>query len=244
MNNHFSYSPYTSGFFHKTTVPKACHNCHHTHIHHHTESFADTNTPVTADGFYKIVIVLDESGSMEPVRSDMIKSINSFLLEQRQIKERPAMFTLVKFNDQIKRVVQNKPFEQVQDLTSEDYSPNGSTALYDAVGDTINWFRNERDVLMVIVTDGQENASRKHTKSSVNNMIEDKKKNKNWTYVYLSNDLNTYAQGNNIGLSRSAAVSNCMVQQSNFGNFISNDLNEAVKQCRKSNQSVQSYLNK
>lgn len=120
-------------------------------------------------------MVLDESGSMEAIKKDMLKSINDLITEQKQVKGRPATFTLVKFNDKVSRVIQNKSLDQVNVLTSEDYVPNGSTALYDAIGDTVNWFRNERDVLMVIVTDGQENASTNYNKHNITQMIDNKK---------------------------------------------------------------------
>lgn len=200
--------------------------------------------PVTSNSFFKIVVVLDESGSMGIVRNDMIKSINDLVTEQKQIKERPSTFTLVKFNDKIKRVIKNSPLEDTKVLTTEDYAPSGPTALYDCIGDTIEWFRNERDVLMVIVTDGQENASRSFTKNEVNKMIEEKKKTHNWTYVYLSCDLNTAAQGSNIGLYRSSLTTNAVVNQESFGSYVSNNLNSAISNYRQKGMSVQSQLNK
>lgn len=199
--------------------------------------------PVTSNCFFKIVIILDESGSMETVKESMRSSINDLIKEQQQIKGRPATFTLVKFSDKVKRTIQNKPLESINLLTSEDYSPNGSTALYDAIGDTIDWFRNEKDVLMVIVTDGQENASRSFSKREVTRMIEDRKKYDNWTYVYLSCDLNTAAQGDAIGLDSSYECTNAVVKQAHFGDYISRGLNTAIKNYRTDGLSVQQQLN-
>ena len=201
------------------------------------------NKPVTLDGFYKIVLVLDESGSMESIRNDMLKSINDLIKEQQQVKERPSTFTLVKFSDKVNRYISNKPLNNIKLLSSEDYTPNGATALYDAIGDTINWFRNEKDVLMVIVTDGQENSSTKYNKYEINRMIEQKKERNNWSYVYLSNDLNTQLQGDNIGLHKSAYATNCQVDKVNFGNYISQNLNSAITNCRQRGITVQSQLN-
>ncbi len=115
--------------------------------------------PVDSNNFFKIVIVLDESGSMESVKDSIRNSINDLIQEQKQIKSRPATFTLVKFNENVNRVIKNKPLDSVDLLTSVDYRPNGATALYDCIGDTIDWYRNEKVVLTVIVTDGQENGS-------------------------------------------------------------------------------------
>lgn len=230
-------------------INPTCHYCHQVHQPHRFSSIRrieprSSDVPVTADGFFKIVIVLDESGSMQTIKNDMLKSINDLITEQKQVKGRPATFTLVKFSDTVSRVIKNKSLDQVNTLTTEDYMPSGSTALYDAIGDTINWFRNERDVLMVIVTDGQENASTKYNKYNVTEMIDSKKINNNWSYVYLSCDMNTFKQGNSIGLERSSAVSNVVVNQGHYGDFISQNLNVAVKNFRTNGQSVQSQLNK
>jgi predicted metal-dependent peptidase len=114
--------------------------------------------PVEHSDQYKIVVVLDESGSMDDIRQDMIDALNSLITEQKQISERPAKFTLVKFNDSVTRVVSNRDLREVSTLTRQDYRPDRSTGLYDALGETIDWFRYETDVLMVIITDGMENS--------------------------------------------------------------------------------------
>lgn len=198
--------------------------------------------PVTFDDFFKIVLILDESGSMEPIRGQIISSINDLIMEQKQIKERPATFTLVKFSDNVEEVIVNKLLTNVKSLAESDYVPSGSTALNDAIGKTIDRFRNEKDVLMVIVTDGHENASRSYTKNQVNKMIADKKANNRWTYVYLSADLSTEVQGNNLGLQSSSYSSNCQVNKNNFGNFIGSSLNAAITNYRQTGVSVQSQI--
>ena len=199
------------------------------------------DTPVTSSDFFKIVVILDASGSMSVIQKDMKKAINDLITEQKQVKERPATFTLVKFSDNVQRVIENKRLEDINPL--EDYSPSGSTALYDAIGDTISWFRNEKNVLMVIVTDGQENASRRYSRSDVTRMIESKNGRNGWSFVYLSNDLKTFEQGNNIGLQRSAFTTNAVVGQNDFGNYLGNNLNTAIKNYRMTGESIQNQLN-
>ena len=199
--------------------------------------------PIESSDVFKIVMILDESGSMDCIRNDMIKAINNLITEQKQIKDRPCRFTLVKFNDQINRKIQNIDLNEVSTLNLIDYVPQKTTALYDAIGSTIDWFRYEKNVLMVIVTDGQENASQKYTKQQITNMLDEKQKNRGWSYVYLSNDLNTAAQGDSIGLKQSNWSSNQCVQQSAFGDYCSNTLNSAISNFRKDGISVQTQLN-
>ena len=149
--------------------------------------------PVEHTEDFKIIVILDESGSMEPIRHDMIKALNDLIMEQKQL-DRPCKFTLIKFNDDVTRVIDNTDLKEVKKFTMEDYSPNRSTALYDAIGTTIERFRYEQNVLLVIITDGQENASTRYNKKQIFDMLEEKKKYRDWTYVYLSNDLTNSGQ--------------------------------------------------
>lgn len=206
-------------------------------------SQAALTKPVTSNNFFKIVIVLDESGSMGSIKDSMRNSINDLIMEQKQVEGRQATFTLVKFNNKINRVVENMHLDNVRDIKESEYRPNGTTALYDAIGNTVDWFRNEKDVLMVIVTDGAENSSKSYKKHDITRMIKDKETNNNWSYVYLSCDLNTFTQGNNIGLQESTYASNCVVEQKDYGNFVSQNLNSAISNYRNNGISVQSQLN-
>jgi predicted metal-dependent peptidase len=199
--------------------------------------------PIETNNKFKIVVVLDESGSMENIRQNMLDSLNDLIREQKQVKERPATFTLIKFNDRVNTQRENVPLEDVELLKVSDYCPNGSTALYDAIGYTINRFRNERDVLLVIITDGHENASRDFDKTYVTSKLQEKEKYNKWSYVYLSCDLNTFQQGNNMGFASSPVCSNVQVSKDNYKSYISKNLNEALTNYRTSGLSVQSQLN-
>ncbi len=213
------------------------------HLPQRSMKFDEDDTPVTSPDVLKIVIVLDESGSMQPEKERMIKAVNSFIKEQKQVEGKDATFTFVKFNGKAKRVIVNTPFKNAKLLTSEDYNPNGSTALYDTIGSTINWFRNEKDVLMVIVTDGEDTASGIYSKSKIADMIEEKKRKMNWSYVYLSCDLDTFKQGQGIGMYEDAYTSNKMMKQEKLGAYMSTNLNTACTNYRKNGISVQSQLN-
>lgn len=202
-----------------------------------------SESPVESSNDFKIVIILDESGSMESIRSDMIKAINDLIMEQKQVKERPCRLTLVKFNDSVTRTIKNMDIANVRAIKPTEYVPSGSTALYDAIGSTVDWFRYEKDVLMVIVTDGMENASRKYNKRLITEMLDEKEKHRNWSYVYLSNDLKTAAQGDGIGIKNSSFNScNQAVDMKDYGEYCSKNLNSAISNYRKSGISVQQQL--
>src|ERR1700679_3537488 len=106
-----------------------------------------------------IVMLLDESGSMASIKHDIIKSVNDFINEQKTIKDPNCTFTFVSFSDTVRTMSLKTPLHRTFPLTVENYNPTGSTALYKAIIDTINLFEHDSNVLMVIVTDGQENAS-------------------------------------------------------------------------------------
>ena len=197
--------------------------------------------PIKHTEEFKIVVILDESGSMESIRHDMVKALNDLIKEQKQL-DRPCKFTLVKFNDKVTRVTENTDLNDVKALSLLDYMPSRSTALYDAIGSTIERFRYESNVLLVIITDGLENASTQYNKKQIFDMLEEKKKFREWTYVYLSNDLTNSAQGATIGFDNSASSTNCVVDRDQFGSYLGQRMNHAIYNYRAYGQSVQSQL--
>lgn len=148
-----------------------------------------------------IAIILDRTGSMEAIRDDTIGGFNAFLNAQ---KAEPglATLTLVQFDSQDPYEVVHhfKPLADVPELTRETFVPRASTPLLDAMGRGINDLEkslvdlpeNERParVVMVIITDGQENASRDFRKDQVEKMIREKQEKFAWQFVFLSADLN------------------------------------------------------
>ncbi|GAG00899.1 unnamed protein product, partial [marine sediment metagenome] len=152
-------------------------------------------------------------------------------------------FTLVKFNNRINQVINNLDLKEVKPLTVEDYRPDRTTALYDALGETISQLSDQKNVLMVIVTDGHENASQEYNHQEVTEMLDEKQKKNNWSYVYLCNDLKTSSQGESLGLTNSGFASNCIQPQSCFKSYLCKDVNMAIKNYRTKGISVQSQLN-
>jgi hypothetical protein len=146
-----------------------------------------------------MILILDESGSMGTIRNDIIGSINTFTNEQKELKKDNTTFTFVKFSTNVTTNYEKKLLSDVSEISQNDYKPNGNTALYDAIGITINKYADEKNVCMLIVTDGEENSSREFNHKKITELIE-KKKNDNWKFIYLSADLSTAKQGANIGI--------------------------------------------
>lgn len=158
----------------------------------------------------EVVFVLDRSGSMYGMESDTIGGFNS-VLEKQKKNEGKAYITTVLFDDQYELLHDHIELNSVEGLTKDDYCPRGSTALYDAVGLTINKIGNivkryeKENVVFVIITDGLENSSSEFTRNQISRMISEKQE-KGWEFVFLGANIDAKVEAENIGIKRSHAA--------------------------------------
>lgn len=164
-----------------------------------------------------LVVVLDESGSMDHLKNDTIGSFNDYIEKQKKAPG-SAVVSLTTFNNSYKMTYQLKDICQVPLLDSYSYSPSGMTALYDAVGATIinvgqsfeKMCESDRPskVMFVIITDGDENYSREFNQSKVSEMIKHQTEKYNWQFIFIGTDnldVKQYAKTLNIDPLRSVA---------------------------------------
>ena len=138
------------------------------------------------------LIIIDESGSMQSIKKPTIDSVNetiqSVRAAQKQYEDQEHFVSLVSFNDNVKVINECAPVAEIQELNDETYQPNCCTALYDAIGISVNALRQkvEKDdkVLVTIVTDGYENASREWSGMAIKNLIEEMRQ-KGWVFTYI-----------------------------------------------------------
>jgi Mg-chelatase subunit ChlD len=147
------------------------------------------------------VFILDRSGSMETCRDDTIGGFNAFLSEQQA---EGGTLTLVLFDHEYNVLYENKPICDAQPLTRETFVPRGSTALLDAIGKTIKDAKAAKPTV-VILTDGQENASHHYTKAHIKDLIEQKTRD-GWTFVYLGANQDAFAEAGSIGIAPAGTV--------------------------------------
>lgn len=159
----------------------------------------------------RAAVILDESSSMGPLISDTRAGYNKFVTDQKNIGDDMEL-TLVKFNSEAKTIFSGRKIQDVKELTEEDYSPNGWTALLDAVDRSISELESlEKNdpsdkVVVVIITDGEENSSRRATKEEVKKKIEFLTNEKHWDFVYLGANVDKFTTeriGTDLGLSAS-----------------------------------------
>lgn len=176
-----------------------------------------------------VVMVLDESGSMGPLRGDLIGGVNRFLAEQRA-QPGKCRLTLAKFapfavlHDAVK-------IADVPDLTHEDYCPNSMTPLLDAEGRAIHAAmdraaarkaagKREEAVLFVTYTDGFENASREYSFEALSKLKADREAD-GWTFLYLGAGHDAYGQSSAMG-TRSANTSSATATALGMSNVFDN----------------------
>ena len=113
----------------------------------------------------------------------------------------------------IRPVFENRPIADVGFLSKENYRPHGGTNLYDAIGVTIRAIEDQLvpldtipNVLVVIITDGDENASREYTLDAIKVLIK-QKEGEGWTFIYLGANQDAFAVGSTFGLSKGQTMS-------------------------------------
>ena len=165
-----------------------------------------TKTPATKFEQTHIAMVLDRSGSMSSCRAATIAAVNKYLLEARQdtnLKE--ADFDLLTFDSESIETARSGAPIKITDLTEEDFVPRASTPLYDAIGRGIDGLDGKltasgsTKAILVVITDGQENASRKHTHGSISELIK-ARQDKGWLVVFLGAGLGSAQQGISLGV--------------------------------------------
>ena len=160
----------------------------------------EENAPVS------VSFLLDRSGSMNSLAQDVIGGFNAFVANQRTV-DGSCLFTAAQFDgtDPFELLYDRVPITDVSELDSDRYQPRGNTPLFDAIATLINNVENgsgsttaNAEQIVVVFTDGLENASRTWTRDQVFALIEQKKA-QGWTFVFMGANQDAYAEGSRIG---------------------------------------------
>lgn len=160
----------------------------------------------------EVVFILDCSASMEGLEKETIAGFNSVIEKQKREKT-DAYVTTVFFNDARQELHFRKPLYEVDDLTEQDYCVKGCTALLDAIGNTIYRLKIERikhkrigQVIVVIITDGMENASREFQYDILEKLILEMKEIYGWEFLFLGANMDAVKEAARIGISINRSV--------------------------------------
>jgi hypothetical protein len=155
----------------------------------------------------EIITILDRSGSMSSLSSDVVGGYNTFLCGQKDLPGH-ARATLVAFNNRVECLYEGVPVQHLGNLTLNSYVTEGSTALYDAIGQTLNTQRLRiaeqhwaSKVLVNIITDGADNTSREFTREQAAKLIAECENKLGWTFLYQAANLDAFKAGAALGIS-------------------------------------------
>jgi uncharacterized protein YegL len=161
----------------------------------------------------ELVFILDRSGSMGGLEKDTIGGYNALLSKQKATSG-DCLITTVLFDTTMSLFHDRTTIQAVNELTAKEYQVGGSTALLDAMGHTILKIDNAINhtavdyqpskVMMVIITDGEENASHTYNLSQIKNMIEQKKK-QGWEFIFLGANIDAVTAAADFGISADRA---------------------------------------
>jgi len=177
-----------------------------------------------------VALIIDESGSMSSIKKETINNFNEQLQVLKQESNSPdaiakklliggqeyegveTFVSVVKFNQNTNIIINLDDVNNISEIADSDYSPDGGTALYDAIGDTIERFQSIPEMadpgssaLLVILTDGEENSSKRFSHKKVKSLIDDLNVNNKWTFTFMGTE-NALEQAIDIGIAAGNTV--------------------------------------
>lgn len=179
-----------------------------------TEGIRLTQTHMK-EGLTHIIFVVDRSGSMKQIASDMIGAYNEFIEEQRKTPKE-CFVSFYQFDDVYEPVFERIPLTEIKPLDKQTYVPRNMTALYDAIGTTVDDYgkyladlpeeeRPER-ILFVTITDGLNNASDKYTLKDVQERVKHQTEKYGWDFVFLGSNIDAWDTGASFGVAAAATL--------------------------------------
>lgn len=144
-----------------------------------------------------IYAIIDGSGSMRDIREQVRDGLNEYVKEQKETAfNDTVLFSLTVFDDKVVKTYEGEDISLIKEFTTSDIFLGGSTALYDAIGKTLsNADEDPADRnLVVIYTDGHENASREFKREQIADMIRDLEATGKWQVVYLGAEFADFAK--------------------------------------------------
>lgn len=176
----------------------------------------------------ELVFVLDRSGSMSGLEDDTIGGYNGLLEKQKKL-EGEARVTTVLFDDQYEIMHDHADIKKVAPITDKEYYARGSTALLDAIGKTVSAvgkrhkYAPDNEVpsktMVVIITDGHENASREYNLNDVKEIVERQKEKYGWEFLFLGANMDAISTAASFGISADRAATYNATKKGTRNNF-------------------------
>jgi len=194
-----------------------------------------------------VVVVLDDSSSMQSCLEATISGFNEFIAGQKTDAKQSGIKTLVslfKFNgSHVTCVFDRQDVETVEPLTKKTYNPSGNTNLLDAMGGVLMKInelltaKNKADresVIVTVLTDGEENASRTFKNTDIKGMVE-KAQGKSWAFMFLGANIDAFSTSSSLGFSThntmqydTRNIASTMASASRMANSLKSELSKGV----------------
>jgi Mg-chelatase subunit ChlD len=162
----------------------------------------------------QITFVLDSSGSMSKIEDDTKGGFNTFVREQQE-EDGTATVSLYDFNTSVELLYGAIPIDEVTKLTHENYSPGGRTALHDAIATAIKETDDHittmpsgdepDNVIVVILTDGKENAS-ETPQDQVRELVEQHREEQDWDFIFIGANQDAALTAESMGMDRDKSL--------------------------------------
>ena len=167
---------------------------------------------MTDQNLTHLYLLLDRSGSMQSIKTDTEGGFAAFVEEQRRIPG-DCRVTLAQFDNHYDVVYADRP---IADVPALDLQPRGSTALLDAMGRLVTdagaglaaMTDDERPgtVIVAIMTDGYENASKEWTHPAIKALVEQQTSDYGWQFLYMGADQDAIEVGRTIGVAAGNSI--------------------------------------
>lgn len=148
-----------------------------------------------------VTLVVDKSSSMGGLTAATISGFNEYINTLKQDPQylENTIVSLIQFSDGVYKTFSNTPLSKVEELNEHTYIPNGMTALYDGIGAAISDLKKrvkKKDkAIVVVITDGYENASGKYDSVMIKSAIQELEAQGNWTFSYLGATVDAFDVG-------------------------------------------------
>jgi uncharacterized protein YegL len=165
----------------------------------------------------EIAFILDQSGSMESIKSGTLEGVNAFLDQQKkENSDYPVRFSLTLFSTEVEVRHSSVSISEVPGLDEKTYQPSGGTALLDAIGITIDeigkrlaeTLEAERPakVIVAIMTDGEENSSRVFTWDQISEKIKHQTEVYKWEFLFMGANQDAIATASRMSIEQNSST--------------------------------------
>lgn len=185
-------------------------------VDHFVEDLYDKIPRPCDAGRTEMIVIVDSSASMAPMKEGVIEGFNEMIARQRKLPGHMAV-SLMLFNDKCTCLFKRLDVRDMPELSHYQYTANGPRAMLDAVGHSIDYMVNHlrrtppayhpAHILVAVILGDFENASRVFFDKRVREMVEREHRDYGWEFVFLGTNIDAVAVAGKIGIPAERAVS-------------------------------------